>query len=412
MILLFFLIMQTGLELPEVTIYGEKGKKEIVKGSLLSDSVHFLPELGVYIPSLKRLRAKESPNKRIYTAKIDLWIGNLSRAGIFGGFKEYTASLLYHRDCTRDGFEISVGMPYLSGHYENILFEGEIFEERYKNRGMGLSFYRKNLSINGDISYIDSGGGLFSIDTRYNNPFWYINGKAKIYKGGDFIVPFSLGCQLNRDRFSFSPSLFFSFSDDVHVYPGISFKWLFSCLDLSFAYSPYATIIDRRELVSVNPFTVENSYKIRTGDLIELKLGSNYGYIKAGYQENYPMFDFDSSGYFIKKGEVYFIKGYGDIGFATLKMEYRHNVSVFMPYFSFVPDIRLNWERFCFVLSCESVQRKDPGNYILPRFMVSYEILQGIFVLSKIGIPYGETVRWKGAKEDESAFYFGVKLNI
>jgi hypothetical protein len=77
------------------------------------------------------------------------------------------------------------------------------------------------------------------------------------------------------------------------VYPMLSVMSFFSNFALSLSYSPYTSILDRNELLAINPFCNETHYRSNTGSLFELALNSEYGRIKVGYQENYPVFCYD-----------------------------------------------------------------------------------------------------------------------
>lgn len=411
--LLLLIISETpGLDVPDVFIYGRRERREVVKGTLLQDRVCHIREISSIIPRVGRLRARERVHKKRYTTRLRLGLGPYPMVGVYGGLDRYSFSVLYDKNSIREGIELNVGLPYISARYENITFEGgDLHTRRYERGEMRFSFGRDALSIDGGVA-ISSGNTLITLDGEYAPQILEVATRMRIYSGGDFIIPFSIAVPLSLNNFSISPGLFFSISNRKslrRVYPGISVRGLFSPFTVSLSYTPYATILDEGELMVVNPFTHPTLYRIDTGDRFEFIMDSQYGFIKAGYQENYPVFYYDTSWYSIGNSSLFFLKGYGEVGIFTIEAEYRHGLSDVMPHFTLSPGVVLGWDRFRCSLSSSAIFRKDPGNYLTLNILLSYKVSHWLSIISRIDIPSGNTEPWKGSEEERTRVYLGIR---
>ncbi|MCD5384213.1 hypothetical protein LR066_05615, partial [candidate division WOR-3 bacterium] len=83
--LLLLIISETpGLDVPDVFIYGRRERREVVKGTLLQDSVCHIREISSIIPRVGRLRARERVHKKRYTTRLRLGLGSYPIVGVYG----------------------------------------------------------------------------------------------------------------------------------------------------------------------------------------------------------------------------------------------------------------------------------------------------------------------------------------
>jgi hypothetical protein len=422
--LLFFIILQAPkLELPQVTIYGERERVEVIKESLLPDSVSPLPAINEYIPKAVKLRARDIVYRKDYTARLWAEAGSSGRIRIYTGFNQYSLFTLYEKDVVglKERVELNLGLPYVRVFYGNVSFKGgkRLLGKRYSGAGLKFSFVRRHLFVNGGIArsvLSQDKDNSITFNATYDMTHLDVTNKTKFYINEDFISSFSVRFPLYINNFILSPGMFAALSNRKNlsrVYPMLSVMSFFSNFALSLSYSPYTSILDRNELLAINPFCNETHYRSNTGSLFELALNSEYGRIKVGYQENYPVFCYDTTAYSIKDTSIYFIEARTEWSGFTLDAEYRHNVSDYMPYLSVSPGVMLKWREVDCSLSSPIVFRRDPaGSYIIPTVSLLYTVFRNLSLIFDIRTPFGETERWKGCDKEPKRLYLGIALNL
>jgi len=422
--ILFFIILQAPeLELPQVTIYGERPGVEVIKESLLPDSVFPLPEINEYIPGTVKLRAIDVVRRKDYTVRLRAEAGSSGKIRAYSGFNQYSLSVMYDRDVTelKERIGLHLGLPYIRVYYENASFRGgkRLSGKRYTETGLKFSFIRMPFRVDGSIArsiLSQDEDNSVTFDATYNISHLDITNKTKVYINEDFISSFSIKFPLCISSFTLSPGIFTALSNTRNlsrIYPVFSATSAFSNFTLYLSYSPYTTILDRNEMLAINPFCSESHYELNTGSLIEFALSSRHGRIKAGYQENYPVFYYDTTAYFIKDTSIYFIEARTNWNGFTLDMEYRHNVSDYMPYLSISPGVMLKWRELDCSLSSPIVFRGNPaGSYITPTISLLYTVFRNLSLVFDMRTPFGETERWKGCYKESEEVYFGIALNM
>lgn len=422
--ILFFIIFQAPeLELPYVTIYGERERVEIVKKSLLPDSVFPLAIINEYIPKAVKLRARDVECRKDYTARFRAEVGSSGKIRIYGGFKQYYLSALYDKDVIglKERVGLNLGLPYARVFYDNVSFKGgkRLLGRRYCETGLKFSFARRPFFVDGGIVRTVLAGdedNLISFDATYNTTYLDVTNKTKVYIDENFISSVSVKFPLHISNFTLSTGIFTALSNIRElrrVYPIFSIMNVSSDFTLSLSYSPYMTILGRNELLTINPFCSEARYNLNTCSLIELVLNSEYGRIKAGYQENYPVFYYDTTVFSIKDTSIYFLGARTEWHGFKLDIEYRHNVSDYMPYLSISPEIILSWRGLdCSVSSPVGFRRDPAGSYTTLTVSLLYTIFQNFSLIFDANTPLGKTEQWKGCDKERGRVYLGVSLNL
>ncbi|OYD13630.1 hypothetical protein CH333_10690 [candidate division WOR-3 bacterium JGI_Cruoil_03_44_89] len=422
--ILFFIVFQAPeLELPKVTIYGERTSTEVVKESLLPDSASPLPAIGEYKPKTVKLRARDVVRIKNYTTRLRAEVGSSERIRIYTGLNRYSLSALYGKDVTglKEVVGLNLGLPHIRAHYLNLSFKGggELLGRRYSAACLKFSFVRTSISFDGGFvrSVLSRDEhNLITFDATYNANHLDVGNKTKVYINEDFISSVSVRFPLCMSNFTLSPGIFAALSNSENlsrVYPILSVMSVLSKFSLSLSYSPYTTILDGNELLVVNSFSCEAHHGLNTGSLIELTLDSEYGRIRAGYRENYPVFYYDTTLYSIGDTGVYFIGARTEWNGYTLDVEYRHNVTDYMPYLSISPEVILKWGGLDCSLSSPIVFRRDPaGSYTVPTVSLLYTVFRTLSLVFDVRIPLGETELWKGCDKESNRIYLGVALNL
>ena len=422
-LLIILISQQPELELPHITVYGERETIEALKKSLLPDSVYPLPLLGEYTPKTVKLRARDIVYKKSYTTRLFTEIGSSGKVAIYSGFNQYSLNALYEKDVIglNDKVEFNIGIPYMRAYYYNVSFKGgeKIKNRRYNQAGFRLYCKRKLFSLDGGYEKNSLAGAEYdkiTFGAKYDIINLHVLNKTKIYINHNYLSSLSLNFPLQIGSITFSPGVLGAISNIKNlrrVYPILYIKGTFNKFLTSISYSPYTTILSREEILNQNPFSDNIPYNLNTGPLVELSLISTRGRLKAGYQMNYPIFKYDTTKYSIQDTTSYFIEGLIEFGGLSLEMRYRFNVTDYMPYLYISPVLMMEWGMFDFTLSSPILFRREPGEiFFMPIISLKYSILKNFSLISDLALPFGETILWKGCYEESRKIYIGISANL
>lgn len=423
-ITIFFILFQVPeLEIPHITIYGERGRVEIRKETLLPDSVFPLPVIKEFTPKSTKLRARDKVKSKEYTTRFLFELGSSGKGKLYAGYHRTSLSVNYEKDVlgVDENLMLGFSIPQIKLYHQNISFRDGVTLDgrRYEKTGIRFNFQTEDLSLNCLYERSELSSDKYdrvNLDATCTKDYLEVSSRTSFYLDRDYITSLSVGLPFYIHNLTLVPGVFGALSNSrylARVYPTFRIKGTFQSLSVLFTYLPSSYILDRDDILTKNPYTVNLPYNYNTGKSFELSVISPYIRISGGYRQNYPIFVYDTNRYTLADTESYFLGGRVEWSNLSLGVEYLSNASDHMPYLLLLPQLTLEWERIEFNFSSPFLLRESPSEALLmPAISIKYSPIRNLSFVSDIMIPINNAVLWEGCSKEERKTYFGLSAKL
>jgi hypothetical protein len=417
MLLLFIFIISQApkLELPKVTIYGERGEKIALKGELIPDTIpdYEIPGGKRYTLSTRKLTIYEPSilKKSILYGMGE--IGSSGRASLFYGRARYSisGSWLGNIREKKNDYRVKLGFPYINIEYNKRRYKKsvDVPERDYSRINSSFIYYHPSISLSGNIS-------SHSLDKREEN-LVRIKGWLDYYL---FQLRGSMGGV--ADSFWLSSLRISKLLKlrGINIEPGVSLfipKKIYPYLRMntglfSLEYNPEIEIISMDRLLSLNPFIKEKG-SFTYDSKNRICLGVNYRFFKinGGFIENQWTFGKPDSGYPVIDTSIYFLESIFDWRGLSLKARYNYGESSYMPIFKFSVSYKKEFRNFDFSSNFEWIKRKNPKGYYILNSSFGWWVLPNVSIFLDDRLLKKDTEIWDGYYEN-GALHIGVKYKV